>query len=137
MTRNQIEYWSLQERKRSNLANEAEAARSNRAKESYNLRDLAEKQRHNTQTEVLNLLGVEEEVRKNKASEGIKQQEVDYKRSDTVYDNISGTALGVVGALTNLLPWASGGNQKVTNNTNIRTILSNEQMRELLGLKKN
>lgn len=64
MTHNQIEYWKLQEEKRSNITNETETARHNRAYE-------AETSRHNVAVETLQLGSLNETIRSNKAREGL------------------------------------------------------------------
>lgn len=64
MTHNQIEYWKLQEEKRSNITNETENARHNRATET-------EASRHNVAVETLQLGSLNETIRSNKAREGL------------------------------------------------------------------
>lgn len=87
MTANQINYWNLQETKRSNLARETEATRHNKEVEGYNTGSLLETarhnqaneqeaSRHNIQSENLSFITASEMARHNKASEGIDRSKV-------------------------------------------------------------
>lgn len=82
MTRNQIEYWNLQENKRHNvtteaetgrhnLATEQETGRHNRATEGIDLGKLNESIRHNKMTENISLSSLAETQRHNIATEGL------------------------------------------------------------------
>lgn len=64
MTKNQIDYWNLQETRRSNRAVEAETSRHNVATE-------GETNRHNVATEALDLGKLNETTRHNQATEGL------------------------------------------------------------------
>lgn len=85
MTRNQIDYWKLQESKRSNLVGEQETQRHNRATESVQERTLGESvrhnvategetNRHNLQTEAQSANDLLEKSRSNRAQEEIARQ---------------------------------------------------------------
>lgn len=73
MTSNQIKYWSLEETKRSNRANERETNRSNVAREvetnRHNVITEQETERHNRATELLSASQVQEAQRHNMAVE--------------------------------------------------------------------
>lgn len=70
MTSNQIDYWELQESKRSNRANEKETNRHNTTTEK-------ETNRHNVATESIDLSKLAETTRHNKATEGIQSRQND------------------------------------------------------------
>lgn len=67
MTHNQIDYWNLQEQKRSNVAQEIETQRSNLAREH-------ETNRHNVETEKFNISQLAEQSRSNRVNEALKAQ---------------------------------------------------------------
>lgn len=73
MTKNQIDYWTLQENKRHNVSTEEETKRSNQAKEAENFRSNTaretETNRHNVATEQVDIGRLNETVRHNKISE--------------------------------------------------------------------
>lgn len=73
MTRNQISYWDLKERERSNKANEKETHRSNKAREQetnrHNVVTEQETERHNRAMEGLTLAQVTEQQRHNMQTE--------------------------------------------------------------------
>lgn len=75
MTHNQIEYWKLEESKRSNLANEAENKRHNVASEGetyrHNYATEGETGRHNRTTELIDMSKYYETVRSNQANEAL------------------------------------------------------------------
>lgn len=96
MTHNQIEYWKLNETKRSNLANEAEAKRANQAREletnRANLENEAIKRRANSinaahyrnvdaETQRANLAREYENSRSNRANEALKAESNEIERS--------------------------------------------------------
>lgn len=85
MTRNQIEYWNLQENKRNNVArlaednrhalvSENETAKHNRASEIQAINELGETSRHNRATESAAINQMAEQHRHNVADEGIRSQ---------------------------------------------------------------
>lgn len=89
MTNNQIQYWSLQEQKRSNRANEVETNRHNMSTE-------AETNRHNVATEGLDLSKLSETTRHNKASEGIDAGRLSESiRHDKASEQLSGVDLNI------------------------------------------
>lgn len=73
MTSNQIKYWDLEERKRSNRVNEVEVHRANRAREDetnrHNVAVETETNRHNIAVEGMTLQQVSELQRHNQATE--------------------------------------------------------------------
>lgn len=71
MTSNQIKFWELQERKRSNMAGEQETARSNRAKEALTSASNLETMRHNVQGETQAAADLLERSRSNRANEAL------------------------------------------------------------------
>lgn len=84
MTRNQIDYWNLQEQKRSNRANEEnvrrnndEVARHNKASESLGSAQLVESVHHNRATEQVNLGQLNESIRHNKAGESLSSRDIE------------------------------------------------------------
>lgn len=87
MTRNQIEYWNLQESKRHNVATEVEINRHNVATEGIDLGNLQETQRHNYATEGIELGKLGETRRHNVATEGISQFEAN-TRNQQVVENV-------------------------------------------------
>ena len=88
MTHNQIEYWKLQEEKRSNIANETENARHNKAYES-------EVSRHNVATETLQLGSLNETIRSNKAREGLTAAaNAEIARHNVASENLQAGTLG-------------------------------------------
>lgn len=94
MTRNQIEYYKVQEQQRSNLANEsiakirdantlylgkanlAETTRHNQAVEDYNVSFLGEQQRHNLAQEAHNAAVLDETSRSNQVKEQTEMRRV-------------------------------------------------------------
>lgn len=70
MTKNQIDYWNLQENKRSNLAVEKETNR-------HNVTTEYETNRHNVVSEKIDLGRLQEQTRHNLATEGISQGSLD------------------------------------------------------------
>lgn len=70
MTVNQLQYWTLQEQKRANRANEQETRRSNRARE-------FETQRHNVRSEQIDTDRNIEQKRSNQAQEVLKRDAQD------------------------------------------------------------
>ena len=91
MTANQINYWNLQETKRSNLAREAETQRHNTKVEDYNTGSLLETSRHNqategeatrhnVQSENLAFITAAEVARHNKASEGLDRSKINVQQ---------------------------------------------------------
>lgn len=83
MTHNQINYWNLQETKRSNVANEKETNRHNVATET-------ETNRHNVATERIDLGKLSETQRHNLATEGLTGRELDIKQgtlNETIRSN--------------------------------------------------
>lgn len=88
MTHNQIDYWKLQEEKRSNIANETENARHNKAYES-------EVSRHNIATETLQLGSLNETIRSNKAREGLTAAaNAEIARHNVASENLQAGTLG-------------------------------------------
>lgn len=78
MTKNQIEYWSLQEQKRANtetarhnVAQEGETNRHNVATEGIDMSKLSETSRHNKATEGIDMGKLNESIRHNQVTEGI------------------------------------------------------------------
>lgn len=69
MTRNQIEYWNLNETRRHNVTTENETVRHNQASES-------ETNRHNVVSEGIDLGQLSETARHNRAGEAVAQQNV-------------------------------------------------------------
>jgi hypothetical protein len=108
LTRNQLEYWNLQEKIRSNQASEAETQRANKAKEALTSRDLTEKSRHNVASEAYNLLGIQESERHNQATEGLTKQKQQMEYADIVYDNATGTLTDVAKILSGLFGASTG-----------------------------
>lgn len=93
MTQNQIAYWSLQETKRSNKAQEAETNRHNKAGEAelgrHNLVTEAETERHNRATELLTSQANAELARHNAATELLGQQQLaETVRSNQARENL-------------------------------------------------
>jgi inorganic pyrophosphatase/exopolyphosphatase len=80
MTRNQLEYWNLQETKRHNAATEGETGRHNVAEEGetkrHNVMSESEMQRHNMRTEMQTDTNLLETQRHNIATEGYTKQSV-------------------------------------------------------------
>lgn len=84
MTKNQIDYWSLQEQKRANkageqethranIARETETSRANQAREAIDVSNLQESHRHNVQTEGVSVSNLQEQSRHNVATEEIQR----------------------------------------------------------------
>lgn len=89
MTKNQIDYWSLQEVKRHNQATEGEEQRANRARESYNLGSLSESARHNLAAEGIDISKLQESIRHSKATEGLGVSELQERvRSDKAQESL-------------------------------------------------
>lgn len=76
MTSNQIKFWELRERERSNRANETETARSNRAREALTSFSNTEQLRHNMQTESQAASDLLERSRSNRVNEDLQRQQV-------------------------------------------------------------
>lgn len=100
MTSNQIKYWDLQERKRSNKVNEAETHRSNVARETetnrHNTVTEAETERHNRALEGLTLKQVTELQRHNQATEVQAVAELQEKhRSNVEQEHIGQLNVGL------------------------------------------
>lgn len=70
ITRNQIEYWNLQENKRHNITTETETKRHNVAGEGIDIGRLQETKRHNLVTEDISYRDLEERRRHNLRTEG-------------------------------------------------------------------
>lgn len=94
MTHNQIEYWKLEESKRSNRANETENKRHNVASEGetyrHNYATEGETNRHNTTTELIDMSKYYESVRSNRANEALIGEKNDIERgklAETVRSN--------------------------------------------------
>lgn len=87
MTRNQIEYWKLQESKRSNAANERETARHNVATEgitqTHYERSDAESERHNRATEGIDISRLAEQSRHNRVTESQTDRQLDISERQT------------------------------------------------------
>lgn len=87
MTQNQIRYWTLEEQKRANRANEAETHRSNVVREvetnRHNVVTETETERHNRATELLSLTQVNEQQRHNMVTElQADRQQAEVERSN-------------------------------------------------------
>lgn len=80
MTKNQIDYWNMQEGKRHNIVTERETERHGRATEQVQVGTLEEAARHNRATESLDISKLGETQRHNQASENIEQGKVDLGR---------------------------------------------------------
>lgn len=76
MTRNQIDYWNLQEQKRNNMVVSKESNRHNLATEGLTLQANMEQGRHNVATENLGMLNYQETSRSNRARENLQQQNI-------------------------------------------------------------
>lgn len=78
MTHNQIEYWKLEETKRSNRTNEAENKRHNVATEGetyrHNYATETEANRHNLTTELIDMNKFYEQARSNRANEALTHE---------------------------------------------------------------
>lgn len=78
MTHNQIEYWKLEETKRSNRTNEAENRRHNVATEGesyrHNYATETETNRHNLTTELIDMNKFYEQARSNRANEALTHE---------------------------------------------------------------
>lgn len=78
MTHNQIEYWKLEETKRSNRTNEAENKRHNVATEGesyrHNYATETETNRHNMTTELIDMNKFYEQARSNRANEALAHE---------------------------------------------------------------
>lgn len=73
MHQTQVQYWTLQEQKRSNQAKEAETARHNLATETQASSELTETSQHNRATEGVDLRRVTETERSNRANEDLQR----------------------------------------------------------------
>lgn len=100
MTHNQIEYWKLEESKRSNRVNEAENKRHNVAGEGetyrHNYATEGETNRHNMTTELIDMSKYYETVRSNRANEaltGDKNQIERDKLTETTRSNKANEAV--------------------------------------------
>lgn len=84
MTHNQIEYWKLEETKRSNRTNEAENKRHNVASEGetyrHNYATEGETNRHNLTTELIDMSKYYETVRSNRANEALTGEKNEIER---------------------------------------------------------
>lgn len=117
MTRNQIDFWKLQESKRSNLANESEARRHNVETEQHNVRVLGETQRHNVagesetsrhnlQTEAYQANDLLERSRSNRAQEEIARERntiSNMQLLETARSNRANETIGRSNASSNLI----------------------------------
>lgn len=92
MTRNQIEYWNLQELKQHNRVTESEEQRANRAREAFNISNLAETGRHNVAQEGIDISKLNESVRHNTATEGQAVSDLQERhRSATAQESLERT----------------------------------------------
>lgn len=118
MTRNQIEYWNLQELKRSNAAKEQQAKA-----------ELEEKRRSNLATET-------ESARTNKARENLESQNIAsrYYAADTGY---AGNLLGYKSSMANIgLGYANLDEHKRANRRNENIASLNNIERNLLESRR-
>lgn len=100
MTHNQIEYWKLEESKRSNRANETENKRHNVASEGetyrHNYATEGETNRHNTTTELIDMSKYYESVRSNRANEALTSERNSIERgklAETIRSNQASEAV--------------------------------------------
>lgn len=133
MTKNQIDYWNLQELKRSNMARESETASHNREMEQQGRAGLAESKRHslateseatrhNYQTEALGSQDLLERSRSNRANEANTRQRNAIeanKVSETQRSNMANESIGRSNATTNLLGARAKGVEASTNAGNL------------------
>lgn len=130
MTKNQIDYWNLQESKRANLARESETAKHNREVEkqgrdtiietvTHNRNSERETAGHNRATEAQSSLDLLERSRSNRANEALTAQRnvnESNRLIETTRSNLANEAIGRSNASSNLV----GANTKrieAANNT--------------------
>lgn len=153
MTRNQIEYWKLQESKRSNLTNEAETQRHNRVGESetnrhnvvsenetsrHNVASEGETFRHNTATEAYQANDLLEKSRSNRAQEAISQERNDIARAQLLESSRSNRAQEQIGrsnATSNLINAQSQKNYRQTS-SGIAAVEARTRQQQLAETKR-
>lgn len=126
MTHNQIEYWKLQEQKRSNLANESETNRSNVARESENYRHNtateAETYRHNTVGEAQVWSAQAESKRHNLVTESQTwSSQAEAKRHNLASENLTAEGLDVQRQRNADLAWKEATDVLLHNESNRET----------------
>lgn len=80
MTKNQIDYWNMQEGKRHNQVTERETERHGRATEQLQAGTLEEATRHDLAAESIDISKLGESQRHNQASEALEQGKIDLGR---------------------------------------------------------
>lgn len=122
MTRNQIEYWKLQEDKRSNQARETETHRANFVNEGLTRTGLAETGRHNRATEG-------EQHRTNVANELLKQQSVNTEKGKLAEQQRSNKAQEALASQRNTIQ--SQANKELARHNLAGELLTNKQLSEV------
>lgn len=131
MTTNQIRYWELQEKRRSNAAQEQETARSNRAKEGISSAANVESMRHNVASEAQAASDLLERSRSNQANEAIarvnaaltKERNDEQKRS-----NLANEVIGRSNAAASNMQ--AKYRQIAASNSTVDTITRQKQLEE-------
>lgn len=106
MTTNQIRYWELQEKKRSNQASERELARSHLASEALTSAANAEILRHNVNVEAQAANDLLECARSNRATETLTARNIassEARNAETRRANVANEVIGRQKATTDLI----------------------------------
>lgn len=128
MTHNQINYWTLQESTRHNLASEGETQRHNLASENIETGKLQETSRHNLATENIDISKLAETSRHNLASEGQGYMQL----AETHRHNVSEEAIGSAQAKAALQnadtnAYNANTNRLVANETNRHNTVTEDE----------